>query len=188
MFEGKKTAAIFVLALSIISTGFCQDLEKDWDYFLHYTLIRNLDLAKGYARSILENDPDPVQLFNLAKENQQGYQILLRANENEYDAELAELSGKILDLIERGGFDRRSDAEIIDEEVRRLNSTERGWRIAVERLRNAGEYAIPFIIDAISNPSREDELPNIVRAIPEIGRDAIRPLAAALQTENTAVK
>jgi len=190
MFEGKKTAAIFVLALSIISAGFCQDqnLEKNWDNFLHYTLMRNLDLAKGYAQAILDNNPDPEQLFNLAKENEQGYQILLKANENEYDAELAELSGKILDIIERGGFVRRSDNEIIAEEVKRLSSTERGWRIAVERLRNAGEYAIPFVIDAISNPSREDELPDIVRAIPEIGRDAIRPLAAALQTGNTAVK
>ena len=188
MFEGKKTVAIFVLALSIVSTGFCQDLEENWNDFLHYALIGNLDLAKGYAQAILQNDPDPVQLFNLAKENQQGYQILLNANKNEYDAVLVELSGKILDLIEKGGFVRRSDSEIIAEEVKRLNSTERGWRIAVERLRNAGEYSIPFIIDAISNPSREDEFPNIVRAIPEIGRDAIRPLAAALQTENTAVK
>ena len=149
MFDGKKTVAIFVLALSIVSTGFSQDLEENWEDFLHFTLISNLDLAKGYAQAILQNDPDPVQLFNLAKENQQGYQILLKANENEYDAELAELSGKILDLIEKGGFVRRSDSEIIAEEVERLNSTERGWRIAVERLRNAGEYSIPFIIDSL---------------------------------------
>ena len=190
MFEGKKTIAIFVLAISIISTGFCQDqsLEENWNNFLHYTLISNLDLAKGYAQAILQSNPDPVQLFNLSNENPQSYQILLRANGNEYDAELAELSGKILDLIEKGGFVRRSDPVIIAEEIKRLNSTERGWSIAVERLRNAGEYAIPFIIEAISNPSSEDELANIVRAIPEIGKDAIRPLVAALQTGNTEVK
>ena len=121
MFEGKKTIAIFVLAISIISTGFCQDqsLEENWNNFLHYTLISNLDLAKGYAQAILQSNPDPVQLFNLSNENPQSYQILLRANGNEYDAELAELSGKILDLIEKGGFVRRSDPVIIAEMYKR---------------------------------------------------------------------
>jgi HEAT repeat protein len=44
------------------------------------------------------------------------------------------------------------------------------------------------MLDAMTDPSRESELANVVRALPQIGRDAIRPLAAALQTENVPLK
>jgi len=44
------------------------------------------------------------------------------------------------------------------------------------------------MLDALSDISRKQEWPNIVTALPEIGRGAIRPLVAALQTENVHVK
>ncbi|MHC4169394.1 MAG: HEAT repeat domain-containing protein, partial [Planctomycetota bacterium] len=104
------------------------------------------------------------------------------------DAELADLAGQVIAVIDKGRFIQRSAPAIIAEEVRRLSGTERGWFIAVRRLRDAGEYAIPFMLDALADPSREAELPDIVRALPQIGRGAIRPLAAALQTDNVTVK
>jgi hypothetical protein len=59
---------------------------------------------------------------------------------------------------------------------------------AVKRLSNSGEYAIPFMLDAMADVERRSELPNIIWALPQIGKDAIRPLAVALQTDNLAVK
>jgi len=145
-------------------------------------------MAKGYAQAVLSNNPDPVKLLELSRANQQGYQILVRVNEVAPDAELADLSGKVLAVIEQGRFIERTEPKIIAEEVRRLSSTDRGWLTAVKRLRNAGEYAIPFMLDAMADRSRENELPYIVRALPQIGRDAIRPLTAALQTDNVPLK
>jgi HEAT repeat protein len=87
-----------------------------------------------------------------------------------------------------GRFIRRSEPKIIVEEIKRLSGTERGRLIAVSRLKDAGEYAIPFMLDVMADDSRQDELPNIIWALPQIGRPAIRPLVAALQTENVAVK
>ena len=104
------------------------------------------------------------------------------------DAELADLIGKVLNVINKGRFTRRTDAPIIAEEVRRLTGTQRGWTTAVERLKVAGEYAIPYMLDAMADNTRKAEYPNIVRALPYIGRNAIRPLVAALQTENIAIK
>jgi len=40
----------------------------------------------------------------------------------------------------------------------------------------------------VADPSREEEFEKIVEALARIGRDAIRPLVAALQTENVVVK
>jgi len=188
MLNGKTAAAILAVTLFVVSTGLAQTLEDNWNDFLHYTIIGRLDLAKGYAQAVLQSNPDPVELFELSKKNPQGYAILLRVNEIAPDPELAELGGKILDIIERGSFVQRADPRVIVTEIRRLSSTERGWFTGVKRLRNAGEYAIPFMLDAMADDSRGKEFPYIVRALPQIGRDAIRPLVAALQGENVALK
>jgi len=192
MFNGKIALAIIAVAVFAGSTfsaqGQDKELRNNWTEFLDYTVIGKFDLAKGYAQALLDSNPDPEKLLELSKENLQGYQILLRARENTYDAELADLSGKVVAIIEQGRFIRRSSPAIIAEEVRRLSGTERGWYIAVKRLRDAGEYAIPFMLDALADTTRENEWPDIVRALPQIGRGAIRPLAAAMQTDNVTVK
>jgi hypothetical protein len=188
MFNAKTVAAILAVGLFSISAGFAQSVEENWNDFLHYTKIGRLDLAKGYAQALLESDPDPLELLSLREENPPGYDILLRVIDKSTDAELVELSEKILNIIEQGRFIRRTDPKIITEEIRRLSGTARGRLAAVKRLKNAGEYAIVYMLDALMDPSRKEEFPNIVWALPQIGRDAIRPLAAALQTENLALK
>jgi HEAT repeat protein len=188
MFNGKTVAAILVVGLFTVSAGLAQGLEENWNDFLHYTKIGRLDLAKGYAQTVIESEPDPLELLSLSEENPQGYAILLRVIDTAPDAELVELSGEILDIIEQGRFIRRSDPKIITEEIRRLSGTARGRLAAIKRLKNAGEYAIVYMLDAMIDNSRKEELPNIIWALPQIGRDAIRPLAAALQTENLALK
>ncbi len=188
MFRGKTVIAILAIVLFVVSVGFTQSLEENFNDFLHYTKIGRFDLAAGFAQLILESSPDPVELLALSEENPEGYEILLKVNESRPDPELAELTTRILGIIERGRFIRRSEPQIIVQEIERLSSTTRGQFIAAKRLKNAGEYAIPFMLDVIADHSRADELPNIVWALPQIGRSAIRPLAAALQTEDVAVK
>jgi len=188
MFKGKTAVAIVTAALLIANACPAQTLEENWGDFLHYTKIGRLDLAKGHAQALLDSNPDPVALLELSRKNPQGYQILVKVNESAPDVQMADLSGKILALIERGRFIQRTASKIIAEEVRRLSTTDRGWFIAVDRLRNAGEYAIPFMLDAMTDPGRQNELPYIVRALPQVGKDAIRPLGAALQTRNVSLK
>jgi len=188
MFNGKTAVAVLAAVILIAIACPAQTLEDDWGDFLHYTKIGRFDMAKGHAQALLDGNPDPVVLLALSRKNPQGYQILVRVNESAPDAQMGDLSGKILALIERGRFIQRTASKIVAEEVRRLSTTDRGWFIAVERLRNAGEYAIPFMLDAMSDASRENEWPYIVRALPQVGKDAIRPLAAALQTDNVPLK
>ncbi len=191
-----KTLAVVLYAVCLTAAivlfgagaGFAQTLEDNWNDFLHYTRIGRLDLAKGYAQAILIGEPDPVQLLALAEENRPGYMLLLKVIETPHDPELAELGRKLLAVIEEGRFIRRTDSKIIVEEIKRLSGTLRGRFAAVRRLENAGEYAIMYMLDAMADNARKDELPNIIWALPQVGRDAIRPLAAALQTDNVAIK
>jgi hypothetical protein len=188
MLSRKSLVVLLATTLLAATAGFSQTLAQNWNDFLHYTTIGRLDLAKAYAQAILEGKPDPVEVFALSQENPAGYAILLRVRETAPDAELVELTGKVLDVVDQGRFIRRQEPKIIVEEILRLSSTERGKLTAIKRLKDAGEYAIPYMLDAMADRSRAEELPNIIEALPEVGRPAIRPLVAALQTDNVQVK
>jgi hypothetical protein len=188
MFKGRTIALVLVFFVFSVGISFAQSLEDNWADFLHYTKIGRIDLAKGYAQAVLDSEPNALDLLALSEENPQGYELLLKVREKAADDELAELSEEILDIIEQGRFIRRTDPKIIAEEIRRLSGTARGQIAAVKRLKNAGEYAIVYMIDAMMDKTRRDELSNIVWALPQVGKDAIRPLAASLQIEDTAMR
>lgn len=186
MLEKKFFAAFLLVVFVVAGAGFCAELEDDWNDFLHYTKIGRFDLAKDYGQSIIDSNPDPKEVFKLSQSNINGYRLLLKMHES--SDELREVSSKILDIINEGRYELRTDPQVIAEEIRRLSSTIRGRMAAEERLKNAGEYAIPYMLAALGDESRRDEFPNITGALGKMGRDAIRPLVTALQTENVAVK
>jgi len=188
MLKCKSAAAIVLAGLFVVSTGFAQSLGEKWNDFLHYTRIGRFDLAKGNAEAILQGNPDPAELFKLTEENPQGYEFAITVGESSHDTELAELARKLVAVIDQGRFTSRSDPRIIVEEIKRLSSTARGKLTAIQRLKDAGEYAIPYILDAMADPSRQEELPNIIEALGQLGRPTVTPLTAALQTKNISVK
>ncbi|MEN6386488.1 MAG: HEAT repeat domain-containing protein [Phycisphaerales bacterium] len=161
-------------------------LEDNWNDFLHYTVLGRYELASGFAQKIIDSNPDPLQLLKLSENNPKGYAILVKVHAN--NPQLAPLAEKILGIIEQGRYQRRTAADIITDEIKRLSSTVRGKYTAIERLRNSGEYAIPYMLAAMADESRKEEFPNIASALSEIGRPAVRPLAASLEMDNLAVK
>lgn len=186
MLEKKFFAAFLWVVFVIAGAGFCADLEGDWNDFLHYTKIGRFDLAKGYGQNIIDSNPDPKEVFALSRSNVNGYRLLLKMHES--SEELREVSGKILDIINQGRYELRTDPRVITEEIRRLSSTIRGRLAAEERLKSAGEYAIPYMLAALADEGRSEEFANITNALGKMGRGAIRPMVVALQTENVAVK
>ncbi len=190
MLNGRTVAVILLLGCFAAGAGLAQErtLKADWNDFLHHAKIGNLDLAKGYAQAILRGQPDPVELLQLSQANPTGYELAIRVVDRANDAELVSLTKKLLAVIDQGRFQKRSDPQIIVAEIRRLSGTVRAQRNATSRLRNAGEYAIPFMLEAMADPMRSGEVNKIVQALPQIGRPAIRPLAAALQMQDSTIK
>ncbi|MFC1761724.1 HEAT repeat domain-containing protein [Planctomycetota bacterium] len=189
MFRAKTfTVILCLVGVAAISCG-AGELKDDWNDFLHYTKIGRFDMAKAYAQAILEANPEPQALIDLAAANEQGYEILLRIQKNQNDSELASLTDRVLAIVEQGRNLKLSDPQLIVQEVQRLSSpTPRGRMIALKRLKDNGEYAVPFMLDALGDPARRDEFVNIVEALPQLGQPAIRPLVAALQNRDSAVK
>lgn len=186
MLEKKGVVTFLAVVVLVSGVGLCQSVEDNWDDFLHYTAIGRLDLAIGYAQAIIDGKPDPLEVLALSESNPNGYRILLKMHAA--SEELKEVSGKILDIIEQGRFLRRTDPRIIVQEIKRLSTTIRGQIAAEQRLKNAGEYAIPYMLSAMADPDRKNEFADITGALPKIGREAIRPLTAALQMDNVGVK
>lgn len=190
----KRNIVLFSCMISIlVPVSFSQpkltpqdDVANAWNDFLHYALIGRLDLSQASGQKLIDLNPDPLKLLTLSEENAKGYRLLLKMYSN--SKELKQVSGMILEIIEEGRFIRRIDPKIITQEIRRLSTTIRGRITAETRLKNAGEYAIPYMLDALADPDRKNEFANITKALPKIGRDAVRPLVAALQTNNIAVK
>ena len=190
MFEKSRLVVFSVIVIMCSSIVLAEDIDKtlsdNWNDFLHYAKIGRLDLAEGFAEKLIGSDPDPEAMLDISEANPNGYRLLLKLHAS--DSALKDVSGTILDIIEAGRFVRRTQPQIISQEIRRLSTTMRGRIAAEERLKNAGEYAIPQMLDALADETREAEFSNIVNAIPKIGREAIRPLAAAIQTDNIAVR
>ncbi len=161
-------------------------VESDWNDFLHYTLIGRFDLAQGYGQRLLESRPDPRFLLDLSEQNPRGYELLLKMQAD--SEQLREIATGVLKVIEEGRYLRRTDPKVILAEIARLNTTIRGRIAAQERLKNAGEYAVPFLLNVLEDSSRREEFANVVQTLPMLGRSAIRPLTAALQMSQTAVK
>jgi HEAT repeat protein len=188
MLKAKTVALMLIVGILSINACFAQTLEKNWNDYLHYTLIGRLDMAKAHAQAIIDGDPNSEQLLALSEDNPNSYSLLQRAKATPHDKELAQLSEKLWDIIEEGRNIRRTKAKVIVTEIERLSKGNRAYRAGLQRLKKSGEYAIPFMIDALSDMSRQSEWTAIKSAMPEIGKDAIRPLAAALQTKNVSLK
>ena len=183
----RRSICTFVVVMFLMSSlAFCDSLKDDWGDFLHYTAIGSFDLAKGFGQKIIDSEPDPKELLKLSEENANAYKLLLKMYAD--SDELRDVAGGIIDIIEKGSYLRRKDARIIIQEIKRLSTNMQGRIAAERRLRNAGEYAIEFMLAALADRDRKDEFSYIIGALPKIGKDAIRPLVAALQTDDVTVK
>ena len=80
MFNGKTAAAILVLTLFVVSTGFAQTLEESWNNFISSLRANQLDLAKEPARAIIGVRPKPVELLAVSTENLEDIPTLLEIN------------------------------------------------------------------------------------------------------------
>lgn len=191
MCERKPTTTIAMLILvAWIGVGSAAELKDHWGDFLHYAMIGRFDLAKAHAQAILDGPADPAALFSLAEESPREYQILLRVREAQSDPELAAVADKVLALVEQGRQARRSDAKVVQEQVNRLltTTTARGRILAIQQLQDSGEYSVPFLLDALADPSRQGGLDRIVEALSQLGAAAVRPLGAAIRAADAAVR
>ncbi len=164
-------------------TELIEQTRQYWDELLHYCLIGRWDLARDRGRALLDLDPDPTLLLNLAQSDKytDSYRNLSLL---EKDTPVKDIALAVMKLVEQGRFTERTKPDRIAAEVKRLSGTTRGREMAMNRLIDSGEWAVPVMIEALRDSNRSEEFSLIKWALPQLGRVAVNPLALALQRCN----
>lgn len=161
-------------------------LRSLYENFLHFARLGRFDAADAYAASLLAHDDlTPIRLLQLADGDPRSIDTLtfLVANTT-----VGENAAAVLDVIRQGEFERRQDRDRIRANVEKLGGHPQMEFNAIQRLQESGEYAVPWMVQALMDPSRSDLHPRIVRALPKLGKPAVSPLVAVLDSADPALR
>lgn len=177
--------AIALACLTLISVHLtpawsqADDPASLWADFSHYVLVARPDLAAD-AGTVLLSKVQPQELLDIVEASdyrEQAGRILDRATGNENSSSVA---SKIVAALEQARIERARDAERIAADIKTLSKGQRPYRNAVARLRAAGQYAVPQMVEALRDPQRKTEHPFILNALKAMGRSVVAPLSQAL--------
>ncbi len=161
-------------------------LQSLFEDFLHYARLGKFTEARAQAEELLD-DPDltPLRMLAIADKDADAVPALLRLIQH---TSLNDQAQRILDLIRQGEFERRKMPERIAKNIQELGGPPQMEFFAIQRLRESGEYAVPYMIDALLDPGRQQLWPRIIRALPQLGKSAVAPLVQALQVDDPDVR
>jgi len=159
-----------------------EGIETLWENLLHYIKVGRAVAARSYAQAILDSDIEPRQIYLLSVETPESMAVLARGEGLEGMAPLLE---QISEMISTGYEAVRSDPEQIATATDMLDGTLRAYKDAVDRLVVSGEYALPQLMERLQDPQTSVSLKyKIATVLPQMGREAVRPLSVALQARD----
>ncbi len=176
-----------------------QSLRGDVDDFWHWGKIARYDLAAAMGKKILTRTEPPLEIlktFEAVTADKQDVldQWMLRwqsldAPKGSPAVAMKETSNQLMQLLEKGRYERRKDAKYIEENIARLNVNERAYLNGVHRLRESGELAVPYLISALQDPAKAPQHDAIRRALIDLGRSVLSPLLAStdMKDESTLI-
>jgi CheY-like chemotaxis protein len=160
-------------------------LQTDWRMMVHYFKVARFDLAKDFAEKALAAGPDAPTVLALVESPSTGYDLVVSMLRVE---DVADVASRILKLADEGMRTKRTDAGRIRRNLERLGQGPRAYYHALKDLRYSGPYVVPHALAFLQDPSRAELQPDVVRALTDIGRPVVLPLAASLETENPKLK
>ena len=160
-------------------------LEDLWKNLVYYIKIARPELAKSYALGILESlkgGEKPDNLYLLTTSTMGWRETLTRGSKLEG---LAAPLGDVSKAIEEGYNNRRADPTEIRKAIDMLESGITGYELAVSRLKDSGEYALPQLIQRLTDPKTSPVLrERIVNVLPRLEMAAARPLCVAMLSDS----
>jgi len=184
---GTLLAAMMILA--VVAGAWAQDaaapggkkLAEQWEDLLHYIKVARGDLAKSFGEAIL-NSGKPREVYLLSVQSRSAQSVLARGTRLQG---MEETIQRLQKMIDQGYQAMRTDPAEIERSINMLPVSVRSYARAKERLINSGEYALPQMVQKLTDP-RTDALlrERIVQVLPSLGKEIVRPLSVALQTKD----
>ena len=163
----------------LLMTGREQLNEADDGWY--FASIGRFDIADANFKALLGSDPDPVGLLEFADRVPRRQEILVTLAGNPV---LGDSIKKVLGLLQEGERQIKADPTRIRQNIDRLGGPPRAYENGVGMLKDSGEYAIPFIVQALRDSAKKTLTQPILRALPQISRPALNPMVIALRMDD----
>jgi antitoxin component of RelBE/YafQ-DinJ toxin-antitoxin module len=159
-----------------------QKMAEYWRDLIHYIKVLEPDAALSNVQALLELQPEPAKLYMLSEETWGSMNTITRGMAR---PELREPLQKLVDQIREGYRVMRTDPDRIKEALARLEEGPTAYTKGREQLIMSGEYAVPQMVQALMDPNSSNTLKSaIVSILPDLGKEAVRPLSVGLQTRD----
>lgn len=149
--------------------------------FLHYVLIDRPDVAAATGQALLDLNLDPAQFVKIVEQSRGGLdrfnRAVIRAQSRR---ELEPVASAILKSYENGKLAVARDPESIAKNIRDLTGVRRQAVFAEARLKEAGEYALPQLLEALLQQQDARLSAEVRRIMVGMGRHSVIPLASAM--------
>lgn len=155
--------------------------EDGW----HLAAVGRFKFADANFKALIESNPDPVALLELARRNPNRHDILVKLINN---TQVGESAVAFIKLLQKGEEALRTDPFEVETHIARLAGSPRMVYNATNRLRDSGEYAVPHLIQALQDSKRTDIHAVVIQVLSDLGRGALNPLVQAYGIKDDVTK
>ena len=121
--------------------------------FLHYANLGRFVAAESHAQALLAHPGlNPVELLEIADRHRKSMDTLQTIIAH---STIGDSASRVLEVIERGQYEKRKDPNRIARNIRSLNGHAQQWLVAVLHLIDSGEYAIPPLVQTLLDPAEQ---------------------------------
>lgn len=168
--------SIFVGASTLLAQA--QDAQQLWIDFNHYVRIARPDLARGAAEALEAVDDDTLlQVVESGDYRDWEKLTLPRALGMET---LRDSAQRLATRIQNLRITKMREGERIAADIQRLAEGARPMHNAIERLRAAGQFAAPQLLNTLLDERQAKLHPYVMSAMVQIGEPMVYPLSEAL--------
>ena len=173
-------------------SGPAAEIEAAFANFLHFAVIGQFEIAESHGKALLGRpDVNPLSpeaadvILELSDRYENSLDTLLILIQN---SSISETAGRVMALVQEAHRRKRMDPVHITDAIQLLAGSPTQRAAGLERLMDAGEYAIPRMLEVLAEPRANNLHPFVLRALPQIGKPAVNPLVAALSVPDATVQ
>jgi hypothetical protein len=158
---------------------------QHWEDFIHYLRIAQLQLARSAGQALLETPVSDEDLLAVVDElaPYRDYDRTLITAQKMEDEQIVELAAAVQKRVEEARLNLARDPARVRRNIELLDDGLRARINATERLKRAGEYAAPGLLNVLLSGEDEDRVlqPYVQQAMVEVGRPLVGPLTEAFE-------
>ncbi|MDX2145991.1 MAG: HEAT repeat domain-containing protein [Planctomycetota bacterium] len=148
--------------------------------FIHYVRIDRRDLAASFAQSLIASGISNKDFYRLVQTSGEEGRFTDAVSKAAGDPALEPVAAQLFRLFDTGRLAMARDPEQIAENIRLLTTTQRGNLMGRQGLIQAGEYAIPELLRALTQDTNLSLRAEAQDVLSSMSRQALVPLTTAL--------